>query len=43
MSAKIKAEELLKFIPEEKLTELAAETQVDYGVKKFTGHLLFKL
>jgi len=39
----IKAEELLELIPEEKLAEFAAETQVDYGVKKFTGHLLFKL
>lgn len=43
MAVKIKAEALLKLIPEEKLAELAAETQVDYRVKKFTGHLLFKL
>lgn len=43
MAVKIKAEELLELIPDEKLAELAAETQVDRGVKKFTGHLLFKL
>lgn len=30
-------------IPEEKLRELAVATRVDHGVKKFTGHLLFKL
>ena len=43
MAVKIKAEELLGLIPDEKLAELAAETRVDYGVKKFSGHLLFKL
>jgi transposase len=43
MSAKITAEALLDLIPETKLDELALETQVDHGVKKFTGHLLFKL
>ncbi len=43
MIAKKKAEELLEMIPESKLVELAAETKVDHGVKKFTGHLLFKL
>ena len=43
MPAKINAEALLDLIPESKLEALALETQVDHGVKKFTGHLLFKL
>lgn len=37
------ANALLDLIPAEKLKELAIETQVDKGVKKFTGHLFFKL
>ena len=43
MDIKIRADELLKLIPAEKLAEIAVETKVDFGVKKFTGHLLFSL
>ncbi len=43
MAKKINASKLLDLIPESKLAELAAETQVDKGVKKFTGRLFFKL
>ena len=37
------ANALLDLIPSEKLKELSVETDVDKGVKKFTGHLFFKL
>lgn len=43
MAAKIDANTLLDLIPADKLAELSVETQVDKGVKKFTGHLFFKL
>ena len=43
MAVKIKANDLLSLIPDEKLAEISAETAVDRGVKKFTGHLFFKL
>ena len=43
MSTKINANALLDLIPADKLAEIAVETQVDKGVKKFTGHLFFKL
>jgi hypothetical protein len=43
MPDKINAESLLNLVPTDKLAELAVATRVDHGVKKFTGHLLFKL
>lgn len=43
MAIKINASELLDLIPASKLAELSAETEVDKGVKKFTGRLFFKL
>ncbi|MEZ4927795.1 MAG: IS4 family transposase [Saprospiraceae bacterium] len=39
----VSAESLINLIPESTLEEFALETQVDRGVKKFTGHLMFKL
>lgn len=43
MKQKIGVEELLSLIPESKLDELAALTEVDHSVKKLKGHVLFKL
>ena len=39
----ISVEELLKFIPDTLLEHLAAETKVDYQVKKLTGLSMFRL
>lgn len=43
MVPKVNANDLLELIPESKLAELAAETEVDKSVKKLKGSLFFKL
>lgn len=43
MKQKVSAENLIKLIPDELLAQLAAETEVDYQVKKLKGSVLFKL
>ena len=43
MKRTVSAESLLKLIPDELLDQFAAETMVDYQVKKLKGCVLFKL
>jgi hypothetical protein len=43
MIKKVSAQELLKLLPEEELKYLAAETKVNYQVKKLSGEIMFKL
>ena len=39
----MKAQEVINLIPDQYLTFLSAETQVDYKVQKLSGKVMFKL
>ena len=43
MTQKIGVEELSSLIPDSKIDELAALTEVDHSAKKLKGYILFKL
>ncbi|MBX0335632.1 hypothetical protein K3G39_20610, partial [Pontibacter sp. HSC-14F20] len=39
----MKAKDLLAFIPDQDLSQLAAQTRVDHQVKKLSGRVMFQL